>query len=160
MPISYSVDYGLLMRKPRKAVFANEKRMKKNLSIVLRICPCPQAESGWQTGSFIINSHPSLVPPLEMSRCGEANSCWFLELWLEFPLGRGSPCLICLRDDRPLYLFTPQNLSHSVVPSLQNHNFSQAICLSKTINYLSAFKNGPFKAQLTQQTKYDEEHWT
>lgn len=31
MPIRYSVDYGLLMSKPRKAVFANEKRMKKNL---------------------------------------------------------------------------------------------------------------------------------
>lgn len=31
MPTRYSVDYGLLMYKPRKAVFADEKRMKKNL---------------------------------------------------------------------------------------------------------------------------------
>lgn len=41
MPIQYSVDYGLLMCKPRKAMLTNGKRMKKNLSFVP--CTCPRS---------------------------------------------------------------------------------------------------------------------
>lgn len=61
----YSVDYELLMCKPRKAKFANAKRMKKNLCMVpcthARICRLESQGAEWDTP---LAETPSLVQPL------------------------------------------------------------------------------------------------
>lgn len=83
------------MCKPRKAMFTNGKRMKKNLSFVRCTCPRSQAKSGWQNGSFITDSHHLARLGFENQPLGsEISSSQLLRLRLDFPVGMGSiPCL-------------------------------------------------------------------